>query len=399
MRWQHDEVVTLPPDAPAPIRTSPVPVLTDGTLTLRAHSPADADALLAERLDPQTRRWSVTPRCRTRQDALDFIDDVAAAWDRPDDVRRWAIERDGAYAGTITLRPGPTRESAWVGFAVHPDARALGVASAAIRLVAVYGFERGPWGAPLTRIHWRCIAQNWGSRKAAWANGFTFHGMIPASHPDPADPDHGPALDTWHGSLSAGGPMEPRTPWYIPPALRGEGFVMRPWRDDDIEAIEERDEPAHWVPVPSVLRRATFGPWLLKRRLAMADGTAVEWCVADAATDRMLGSVAVFSRYGPIEDGDSAELGYQLNPSARGRGVVTAAARLAVAHALRPREEGGLGLRRLTAQTAADNTASNAVLTRLGFVEFGREHAVDLLPDGSCADALLWELLPAATRS
>ena len=124
----------------------------------------------------------------------------------------------------------------------------------------------------------------------------------------------------------------------------------------------------------------------------MSEGTAIEWCVADAATDRALGGVVVFSRGGPISD--TAELGYQLFPSARGRGVAKKAARLAIAHALRPVAEGGLGLRRLVAETAADNEASNAVLRADGFTEFGREHEVDQLADGWWGDGLYWELLP-----
>ena len=97
-------------------------------------------------------------------------------------------------------------------------------------------------------------------------------------------------------------------------------------------------------------------------------------------------------RQGPIDD--VAELGYQLFPSARGRGVATTAARLAIAHALRPAVGGGLGLRRLVAETAADNAGSNAVLRANGFTEFGREHSVDRLADGSWGDGLHWELLP-----
>jgi RimJ/RimL family protein N-acetyltransferase len=93
--------------------------------------------------------------------------------------------------------------------------------------------------------------------------------------------------------------------------------------------------------------------------------------------------------------GDVAELGYQLFPSARGRGVAKAAARLAVRHALAPKEHGGLGLRRLIAETAADNVASNQVLIANGFVVYGHEHAVDQLSDGSLGDGLHWELLPS----
>ncbi len=141
-----------------------------------------------------------------------------------------------------------------------------------------------------------------------------------------------------------------------------------------------------------MLRRETFETWRQTRLERMSLGTAVEWCVADAATDRALGGVVLFSRQEPI--GDTAELGYQLFPSARGRGVAKTAARLAVAHGVRPASEGGLGLRRLVAETAADNEGSNGVLRANGFTVFGREHRVDELPDGSWGDGLHWELVP-----
>ena len=92
-------------------------------------------------------------------------------------------------------------------------------------------------------------------------------------------------------------------------------------------------------------------------------------------------------------DDDTAEIGYQVIPSGRGRGGATAGARVLAGHALTPRDRGGLGIRRLVAQTAEDNTGSNIVLDRLGFTIWGRETAADVLPDGRAVDALHWELL------
>ena len=54
--------------------------------------------------------------------------------------------------------------------------------------------------------------------------------------------------------------------------------------------------------------------------------------------------------------------------------------------------EGGFGLRRLVAETAADNAASNRVLERAGFTPWGREEAADA-PDGSVGPAIHWERL------
>lgn len=372
-----------------------VPTLTDGVVTLRAHRETDADGILDQCTDPDTLRWTTVPRDYTHEDAADFVGRASAEWHDPAGKRLWAIEwvDDGTrrYGGTVDLRPGESPLTTSVGFALHPAARGRGIMARAIRVAASHAFEVGPWGRPLERIHWRAIAGNWGSRRVAWATGFTFHGTQPATHVDPADRE-GPALDTWTASLAAGEPMTPTAPWYSAPVVEEDGIRLRTWRPEDVDAIEERDDPEHWIPVRAVLRPETFDGWRSRRLELMASGMAVDWCIADAETDRALGSVGVFTRMGPI--GDSAELGYQLFPSARGRGVAQTAARLAVRHALTPKEEGGLGVRRLVAETAADNAASNRVLEANGFVVFGREHEVDLVPDGTYRDGLHWELLP-----
>ena len=52
----------------------------------------------------------------------------------------------------------------------------------------------------------------------------------------------------------------------------------------------------------------------------------------------------------------------------------------------------GLGLRRLVAETAADNVASNKILESLGFTRWGVEDAATA-PDNSIGPAAHWELL------
>ncbi|WP_147068033.1 GNAT family N-acetyltransferase [Terrabacter aerolatus] len=383
-----------PPVAPTSA-TTPVVILSDGVVTLRAHSVDDADAIVEQSSDPASLRWTTVPRPYSRADALGWIERNSAAWAEPGGTRSWAIEwTDGTgaarYGGTIDLRPGAAPSTGELGFGLHPDARGRGLMSRAVRLVVGHAFSTPVWGAPVGRIHWRAVVGNWGSRRAAWAAGFTFHGTIPGSHPDP---EGGPlALDTWTASITPGDTLSARTPWLAPTEVTGERVRLRPWRPDDVDAIEPRDDPDHWMPSRSILRRETFAAWLLTRQERMSEGTAVDWCVADVETDRALGSVTLFSRVGPI--GDTAELGYQLFPSARGRGAAKEAARLAVAHALAPASEGGLGVRRLVGETAADNEASNAVLRSAGFVPFGREHAVDRVAGGGWGDGLHWELLP-----
>lgn len=374
--------------------------LTDGVVTLRPHRLDDADAILEQCTDPDTLRWTTVPRGYTRDDAVAFVKRIRSEWSDPQGNRHWAIDLDDApgsdhprFGGTIDLRPGPSPSVASVGFGLHPAARGRGLMSRAVRLVAGHAFGEGLWGPPVQRIHWRAIAGNWGSRRVAWATGFTFHGTLPASHVDPENAN-APALDTWVGSLGAADELRPRAPWFAPPPMEGQAIRLREWRESDRGAVEDRSgDPVHWMPEFAVLRRESFDEALLARRLRMSTGEALHWCIAGPTTDRALGDVVLFSRSGPLT-GDTAEVGYQLNPSARGRGAAREAAALVVGFARRPVTAGGLGMRRVVAQTAADNAASNHILESLGFEVFGREHAVDRLPGGAYGDGLHWELPP-----
>ncbi len=373
-----------------------VPTLSDGVVTLRAYTLADASAITEQCTDPEMQQWTTVPRGYTRDQAVARVEQTLKDWADPLRARQWAIEivRNGAkvYAGSIDLRPGEAPTTASLGFGLHPAARGQGVMARAVHLVAAYAFTAEPWGRPVTRLHWRAVVGNWGSRRVAWATGFTFHGTLPETHINTSDPA-GPALDSWHASLGPSDALTPQTRWLTPTVMEENGIRLRPWHAADADAIEPRDaDPSHWMPVRAILRRETFTATLTQNQERMAGGMGVQWCVADAATDQALGGMGVFSRSGPI--GDVAELGYQLFPSARGRGAAKTGARMASRHALAPTSEGGLGVRRLVAETAADNTASNRVLESNGFVAFGREHRVDKLADGGWGDGLHWELLP-----
>jgi RimJ/RimL family protein N-acetyltransferase len=137
----------------------------------------------------------------------------------------------------------------------------------------------------------------------------------------------------------------------------------------------------------------TYDGWRLRRGLNRALGKATNWCIADAGTDRALGDVCL------IEDGQeegTVELGYFLLASARGKGAASRAGRIALDHACRPVDDGGLGMRRAVALTVGDNDASAAVLERLGFTEWGREPPFCAREDGSFDDARHWVLLPGS---
>lgn len=375
----------------APTYPDDVPRLTDGTVTLRAMTEADLPASVEQSVDPETVRWTTVPSPYGLDDAREYLDVVRRGWEEDGDAV-FALElvnpADGGdpvpFAGLLDVRRRGT--ASWeVGFATHPAARGRGVMTAALRLAAAWAFEQG---AP--SLYWYANVGNWASWRVAWKVGMTWHAMLPQRVPG----RDGRSEDAWCASLLPGQPLEPRTPWVMGPAIEGEQVRLRPWRDDDGEGLEPRDDPSHWIPCtgPS-MTAADFPAWLERRRGSVASGAMVHWCIADRESDRALGDIDLSARTGTLDDSDAAELGYQLTPSARGRGVATEAARLAVSYALRPTGDGGLGMRRLVAETAADNEASNAVLRRAGFVKYGREHAVDRLPDASYGDALYWELV------
>lgn len=370
-------------------RTDPagVSVLTDGQVRLRAHRAEDIPAIVEQCTDPESVRFTTVPRPYGTTQARDFLDLVGAAWADPTGHRYWAIEAaddPGRFLGTIDLRPIAPGSAAEVGYGLHPSARGRGVMSSALRLVCRWWFDAGG-----DRVHWRAIRGNFASWRVAWACGFRFHGMVPQSLPTPDSP----ARDGWQASLGREDPMEPVSPWLEAPRLSAAGspVLLRAWRDHDIDDIEPPDQPAHHMPQRGVLDRSTFDEWLLTRRERMATGGLLSWALAHADTDRACGEVLLFVPSGTLDD-DTAELGYQVVPSSRGAGLAAAGCRLALRHAWAPRRDGGLGLRRLVAQTSADNEASIRTLTRLGFVLWGREPAADRLPGGRTVAAMHWSL-------
>ena len=83
------------------------------------------------------------------------------------------------------------------------------------------------------------------------------------------------------------------------------------------------------------------------------------WLVVRRADGRIIGDLGT---HGPPDSAGCVEIGYSLAPSARGQGVGTA-----VVAALVKRLAAVPGIRRLTAVTDAQNTASRRLLERQGF--------------------------------
>ena len=113
------------------------------------------------------------------------------------------------------------------------------------------------------------------------------------------------------------------------------------------------------------------------------------FCIADAASDRLLGGVAL---HADESWAGVAEIGYHVAPWARRRGVATAAARLVAQWGLDV-----LGLARVQILADTRNVASCGVAAKLGFTAEGlrrRDHG----RPGDLGDHAVFSLLAGDPR-
>jgi RimJ/RimL family protein N-acetyltransferase len=166
----------------------------------------------------------------------------------------------------------------------------------------------------------------------------------------------------------------------------GPRIRLREWRHSDAERVVEAcsdERTRHWLaaslPSPYTLKNAhSYIAGCIDDARA---GSNLYWCVADAVMD--------------LRDalGTAGEIGYWTHPEARGRGVMSKAVRLALRHAFIPREDGGLGRKRLRLNAADGNSASLHIAGDNGFVPIGRDRRSEPLGDGTFADLLRFDLL------
>ncbi|HEU4947404.1 MAG TPA: GNAT family N-acetyltransferase [Kribbella sp.] len=363
-----------------------VPVLTDGVVTLRAHTTDDIPAALAMCQDPEMQRWTTVPVPYERQHAEHFLTEhIPAGW-RDGGFWGWAIEHDGRFAGSIDLRDGEGNAGE-IGFGLGPWARGAGVMTRAVRLVVAHAFDGFGWD----RVTWRALVGNWGSRRVAWKNGFRHLVQVPGG-----GLARGVRRDEWVASIARDDDRQPQGHWWEVPVIEGDGLRLRPFRVTDAKRVTEAcgdERTQHWLaglPSPYLLEHAEG--FIESRQENAASGEGVSWVVADPDTDELLANVSIFDLANRI-DPTSGEVGYWSHPEARGRGVMTAAVGLAVKHAFRPVEEGGLGRRRLTLFAAEGNTASAHVALANGFVPTGAERAANPRRDGGYDNLLGFDLL------
>ncbi len=366
----------------APATAETVPVLRDRVVTLRPLSEADLPAVVEQSRDPETARWTTVPSPYGPEQAEAFLALTRDQWAGGERCT-WVVEHEGRFCGLVAVRARGDRVVE-VSFAAHPAARGRGLTSRALALVVRDAVERG---AEL--VLWHALVGNFGSRRVAWRTGFRISDPVRRMRA-------GKAVESWSGSLVKGELLQPRHPWPVPAPLEGDGLRLRPFRDDDVEAMPDRVDDLGVRFMPSAMpRRADFADWLLERRTLTAQGESLVWAITDP-DDAVRGAVELF-RLGAGHSPGSGMLGYWLLEGARGAGLLGRALDTLVAHVFAHEVGGGLGLRRLGASCAADNLASARVLRRAGFALAGSEraaHDVDEVP----GDVLKFNLLASDDR-
>ncbi len=364
-----------------------VPVLTDGVVTLRAHTPDDAQGVFEQCQDPVSRRWTTVPLDYTLEDGLSFVTGrVPAAWAEGHKV--FAVEAADEtgtprFCGTVELRDeGGGR--AEIAYGAHPWARGRGLMHRALELLLTWGFDE----VGLSTVIWWANKGNWPSRRTAWRLGFTCDGTV-----ERWLPQRGELLDAWVGVLHADDERAPRADWLEVPRLEGDGVVLREPRVEDADRIVsacQDERTTYWLRgLPAPYTVADAHDYLESRVEQRATTAGVTWFVADPDTDELLGSLALFD----LKPGRDAEVGYWTHPDSRGKGVMTRAVRTMLRHALTPAEEGGLGLLRVQISHADGNDASRHVIEQCGFRLTGRERRSLRLRDDRLVDALNYDLL------
>lgn len=304
------------------------------------------------------------------------------------------IDEPLGYIHVEGLATDFTRGSGELGYWLYPAGRGLGLLQEALDMVIAHAFlpnssGSGTAGLGLHRLQAGTDLANRLSARALRRAGFRQVGQERAAL---AHDDRPPTAAFTFELLAVddrlGQSIEPA----VLPTIRTARLVLRPWAPDDRPAQDvELDRAAlRYMPPGAQPTHATWEEWF-ERRARQVETGQFTWCVADARTGDALGSVALFGRDAPVTT--RAELGYWLYEGARGRGFAGEAIDAALVFAFTPSSQDGLGLTRVSADTDAENTASQKLLRNRNFHEWGHATGDYTRSDGSVGDSTYFELL------
>ncbi len=173
------------------------------------------------------------------------------------------------------------------------------------------------------------------------------------------------------------------------PPLSDGVVTLRPFRADDAPAIAaacQDHEIQRWIPIiPVPYTEADARRFILMTLQAWHDGNSYEFAIADAGTDRYIGSIGL--HLGPNERRHA--MGYLVAPEARGRGVAVRALRLATRWGF-----ANLAIERLSLWTLPGNVASQKAAEKAGFRFESLARNWELDRDERPIDAVMFSMTP-----
>ena len=150
------------------------------------------------------------------------------------------------------------------------------------------------------------------------------------------------------------------------PVVTTSRLELRPFALEDGEPLHALfTDPGvrRWLLDDALVAREWLDGEIAESERRFAAGGCGLWVIREPPVDSIVG----FAGFRPFWDPPQLELVYALHPSVWGRGLATEAAGAAMAYGFDT-----LGFTEVLAATDVPNTASVAVLSRLGFEEYGR---------------------------
>jgi RimJ/RimL family protein N-acetyltransferase len=249
-------------------------------------------------------------------------------------------------------------------------------------------------------IVYSLLSDEWRARRSAGGGEARHQGSPPDEAPAPAPangallppdgalipPDETllPALAAARADYPAVTPALPSAP----PPLGDGAIVLRPYAETDVPDLVKAcsdPETQRWLfMLPTPYTASDGREFLAQAATGWEQEHAAFYCIADAASDRLLGGIAL---HADESWAGVAEIGYHVAPWARRRGVATAAARLVAHWGLEV-----LGLARVQILADTRNAGSCAVATGLGFTCEGLRRS-DHGREGDLGDHAVFSLL------
>ncbi len=176
-------------------------------------------------------------------------------------------------------------------------------------------------------------------------------------------------------------------------ALRGDRVVVRPYREEDAQALQEAVEESRehirpWLPFSYQHQNVEESLiWINEQRAQWILRKNMNCGIFEIATGRFLGGAGLMVRNWDIP---YLEIGYWLRTSAEGKGYMSEAVRLLTNFAL---DE--LGAKRVEIRCDELNIRSASVARRLGYVQEALLHNNFLTPDGRVRNTLIFAITTA----